>query len=596
VRRVRHRSLVPWLLALLIVAPGAGAQVSPWYHDPMEMRPAHPGLLGMFGKTLAAAGDVDGDGFPDAIFGAPSDDPNTPAEAVIYFGPGFTRSITLRHPRGTVQTAYGSAVCSPGDLDHNGHADVLVGDEVSGSDFSASEGQAFLYLAPGVDGPKVLGAPQPQSGNDFGAAAACLGDVDGDGAPDILIGAPFTNRPQARANEGQAFVFYGPDFTVSKLLQPAQAVAGSLFGSSVDRAGDVDHDGQVDLIVGAPQEAVGNAANAGAAYVFFGPEFTRVQRLQAPEPQQDAGFGSAVAGVGDVNDDGNDDVLIGEPRHISTAHRIDGAAYLFLGPDLQTVVTISDPNASPDPNVVGEFGGAVSRIGDVDGDGKAELFISAHGRNTAMLLRGSDLSVLWTYTLTRNAVHWGESIAGAGDLNQDGAPDLLVGMPRACVSPAAPARSKAAEPDIRAEPCTDPNNLSEAGLAKIILSGLPKIEPAPNADGTLVSVANVHPMGSTVALQRLDAPGGLLAQAADGGAGDQDGIQGPDGHVLLGLAEPLTDGMRVRPKNVSTGLTGKELTIRSVSAPRLQVVAAALALAAGLGIRQRFLRRKATPG
>jgi hypothetical protein len=580
-----RRGVLACTALLGLAVPAVQAQGNPgWYHEPIEMQAPVPKPLGMFGKSLAAAGDVDGDGFLDVLFGAPNPDPDFPAEAILYFGPDFTRSATLRHPRGNRGPAYGSVVCGLGDVDGNGKADVLVADAASGGVTAAEGGEAFLYMAPGVEGlGKILKAPQPQPGNDFGAAAACLGDIDGNGAPDVLIGAPYTDRPPTNRNEGQAFLYYGPAFTQSRTIEPASGIVAALFGSSVAHAGDVDRDGHVDLVVGAPQESFESVASAGAAYVFFGPDFTRVQRLQATAPQANAQFGFAVAGVGDTDGDQFDDVLVGEPFRSSPARVSDGAAYLFLGPTLQQVVPIIDPEPGP----LGEFGGAVARIGDVDRDGKAELFISAHGRNTAMLLRGPDRSVLWTYTLATNAIHWGESLACAGDLNRDGAPDLLVGMPRACVAPP-PAARLAAGSGIRAESCADPNNIAEAGLIKIILSGLPKFERLPAAGSEQVRVVNVHPAGGTIALRQLDPPGGgdgLLSQATDGAAGDADGAQ--DGAVLLVLAAPLEDGMRVRPENVDTGLMGREALVRSVGGPPFGALAAALGLAALHALRRR---------
>jgi hypothetical protein len=559
--------------AVLAAAPAwAGDAVKPYYHAPIEVHPPNPARLGYFGMSLATAGDVDGDGHADVIVGAPGIEDYS--EAVVVFGPDFRRAQVLEYPRRS--TAFGSAVCGLGDIDGDGRSELLVGQYNSGGVDGRSGGEVFVY----PDGPDghVLArtAPQPELGNDFGFAAACVGDVNGDGVPDALVGAP---RGGQDPRGGKAHLLFGPLFTASRSLQPPEP-APNLFGAAVAPAGDVDGQGGPDLLVGAPYTAVDGVSQAGTAYVFLGPDHQQVRVLRAPVPAASAELGISVAGVGDTNGDGFDDVLVGSRR---------SGAYLFLGPTFEDVLPLPAP-----PGAGLTFGEVVAAIGDLDGDGLADLFTSDHERNTAYVFRGTDMALLWSYTLTENPDHWAESIAGAGDLNDDGLPDLLVGMRRACVPKPG---VEGAGP--RAPVCGDEEEkfFAEAGLAKVILSTAPKIE-SPVEGRARLALSNVHPAGSSVAVRLREPEGGgslELAQVTDGGVGDLDAAA--DGRITLELDSRLERGMRLQAENLTTRIRGREFAVLpAVPATGARAVLAALvgvlALGAALLPRRARLRQR----
>ncbi|HEV8320470.1 MAG TPA: VCBS repeat-containing protein, partial [Myxococcota bacterium] len=291
--------------------------------------------------------DFNGDGYADVIVGAGS--ASGTGRAYVYFGsPGATLDPA---PDGTLTGEaagddFGYAVASAGDVNGDGFDDVVVGAPLSdGSGIDA--GRAYVYLG----GPGATFDPAPDGtldgdavGDYFGFAVASAGDVNGDGFIDIFIGAP--RNDAAGVDAGCARVYLGgaglaldpaPDATLTG------EAADDRFGDSVAPAGDVNGDGFGDIVVGAPlNDAAGTIA--GRAYVYLGGPGATIE----PTPDgtltgASAGdsFGYSVAGAGDVNGDGFDDVVVG--AYVNDAGGTNaGRAYVYLGGPGATIDLVAD--------------------------------------------------------------------------------------------------------------------------------------------------------------------------------------------------------------------------------------------------------------
>jgi hypothetical protein len=275
--------------------------------------------------VISSAGDVNGDGYSDVIVGAPGS--NTTGQARIYLGgPGprfdVVADVTLD---GEVDfDSFGQAAASAGDINGDGFADVIVGAFENDAGGQAA-GRAYVYLggAGSFDTAPDGTLTGTAVGESFGLAVAGAGDLNGDGYSDVVVGAP--NSGAGGGASGVANVYFGAAGTSFDEVPEGTIVgsAGDVLGFSVASAGDVNGDDFADLVVAAP----GN----DDAYVFMGAAGTSFDvtpdgTLAGPTPGEF--FGISVAGTGDMDGDGFDDLVIGATALSGTSA---GSAFLFRG-------------------------------------------------------------------------------------------------------------------------------------------------------------------------------------------------------------------------------------------------------------------------
>lgn len=377
-----------------------------------------------FGESVSSAGDVNGDGYSDIISGARVYGSGG-AAAIFHGGPYSTNLLPSRTwVGGTAAAAHGTSVANAGDVNGDGYADALVG-APGASNGQANEGQAHLYYgsATGLPAAPSLTLEANVANARFGESVASAGDVNGDGYADVVVGAP-GNSP------GSAYVFMGSAGGLS--TSPAATLStGGLFGSAVSTAGDVNHDGFAEVIIGSP--------GTGEAYVYSGSAggLVAAPNIVLTEPPIAGLFGCAVATAGDVNGDGYSDVIVGA-RMATNNQANEGLAYVYHGSDLGLITPFARMLESTVASA--NFGVSVAGAGDVNGDGYFDVVVGADlwesgqtDEGGAFVHHGSAGGVLAapTTTLQRNVNvgAFGRSVAEAGDVNGDGYADIIVGAP-----------------------------------------------------------------------------------------------------------------------------------------------------------------------
>ncbi|MFH1194775.1 MAG: FG-GAP-like repeat-containing protein [bacterium] len=400
--------------------------------------------LGYLGVSVSSAGDINGDGYSDVIVGEYGHDNTATNEgaAYIYYGGASMDNTADVHLYGFSDSDYfGVAVSGGGDVNGDGFDDVVIGAHYNDAGGS-NAGRAYIFFGgTGISGiPNKILTGEAENDN-FGYAAAFGGDVNGDGYDDVLIGA-YKNDNNG-TDCGRAYLYLS-SLTGNDI--PDEFFTGSVeydhLGSSVSSAGDVNGDGFDDIIIGAPNKDY-STTETGKAYIYFGGEgMDNLADITLTGVNAFDVFGSSVAGAGDLNGDGYDDVIVGAPGFDYTGTD-DGRAYIFYGS--------TSMNSTVDVTLTGEtagdkFGTAVSTAGDVNGDGFYDVIVGARGFDDGSIfsagrayiyLGGSSMNNVADVTTTGSggADGLGGLVATAGDVNGDGYDDIIVGATESASGP-----------------------------------------------------------------------------------------------------------------------------------------------------------------
>jgi hypothetical protein len=393
------------------------------------------------GWSVAGAGDVNDDGFADVIVGAHAYDNDQTDEGRAYLFLGSSRGL-LPAPAWTAEgdqesALFGWAVAGAGDVNNDGFDDVIIG-AARHDNTETDEGRVYLFLgsASGLAATPAWIAEGESFKAFFGGSVAGAGDVDNDGFDDVIIGAYGHDNDQA--NEGRVYLFRGSSGGLE--ATPAWMEEGdqidAWFGRSVAGAGDVNDDGYDDVIIGAEGYTNGETGEGGAfLYLGSAAGLSAAPVWTAEADQMDAELGYAVAGAGDVDSDGYDDVIVAARRFDGAAAN-GGAAWLYRGGTggLEAAASWSVQGTGTNE----DLGRSVAPAGDFNGDGFDDIVIGARNFNNGEAGEGAVLvytgsasgpaaTPLVRYESDQIGAELGISVAGAGDVNGDGFEAVLGG-------------------------------------------------------------------------------------------------------------------------------------------------------------------------
>jgi hypothetical protein len=423
------------------------------------------------GRSLNKVGDVDGDGKPDFLIGAQGHASNTGAAYLIFGRNDFTHinSLASLGNNGVTITSSSCSSCfigvstnAAGDVNGDGYPDFLIG----GSGTIASTGIAYLlYGGPHLRNRTTIDLASLgnlgisiTSNNcascQIGWSVSAAGDVNGDNYADFLVGAKGYS-----SSTGAAYLIYGSHEPTSidvatlgnkGIRITSSSCSGCLIGYSLSAVNDVDHDGYVDFLVGAPFYA----SRTGAVYLISGgPNLTNVTNIDlalgnkarkiTSSSCSNCQMGVSVSYAGDMNGDNIPDFLVGAYGYAANT----GVAFLIFGKSgLSNIDTLSLGSAGiniTSSSCTGcNIGWSISSAGDVNGDGKADIFVGGYGTSSftgaAYLIYGKNtLSNINLASLSNNGLQItsascfncdiGNSISVLGDVNNDGYSDVLIG-------------------------------------------------------------------------------------------------------------------------------------------------------------------------
>jgi hypothetical protein len=361
------------------------------------------------GAALRPAGDVDNDGFPDWIVGAPEDgNVLTPADGYARVFSGATAGVLYTVNGTTNGDRFGNSVDGVGDVDLDGFDDFAVG---APNASSAGNNRGRVTVHSGATGLPLHTLNGTIDNDRVGSIVVGVGDVNGDGRPDILSASRDANG--GGSLRGNVRVYSGLNGT---LLHNINGTGNSQrLGLAAAALGDVNADGRADFVA--------STLTAGVR-VFNGQTGAILYTLTAPA--SDDVFGASVASIADLTGDGRRDVLVGATQDGNIFNPGVGYVRLYNG------ATGAFVRNHPGSTLGDRFGIACSEAGDLNGDGQSDILVGADqlnngGAGFVRVFDGTSGAVLHTFQGLASGDRFGTSVAALGNLNGAGALEIGIG-------------------------------------------------------------------------------------------------------------------------------------------------------------------------
>ncbi len=353
------------------------------------------------GTAVCGLGDINGDGRDDFAYSDMLND----GRVLVKSGANSATLLTLNAPAGADR--FGESVENAGDYNGDGVNDLLIA--APSSDYAGISNCGVVYVYSGAGGSLLLTLPGSEVNENFGRAIASPGDVNGDGTPDYAVTATGTSAA-GMTRSGAAFLFSGA--TGSPIYIWPGDEDYNLYGWSVGSAGDMNSDGTADIMVGhifydSPQNG-----RVGRVDFYSGANGALLRQISGVEYWED--LGSDVALIGDIDQDGVNDHLLG-----ADGRAYGGRAYVHSGASGDLIYACESDGYSH------YFGTEVCGVGDLDQDGREEFMVGA----TSAWLNGPTPGAAYLYEfqdfLSANTSTLSAAAGGTIELNMNFPDDWL---------------------------------------------------------------------------------------------------------------------------------------------------------------------------
>lgn len=374
-----------------------------------------------FGRTVANAGDINGDGFDDIVIGVEGVEGHDEQQfymAQVFFGGVIPHNSPDLELTGQTTHETGRSVSAAGDVNGDGYKDLLVGGTI---------GRTYIFFG----GPHMDSIPDVTLTGDggadyFGISVSGAGDVNNDGFDDVIVGAY-----NYQGGKGRASLFYGGANMDNVRDVIFEENNHQQYGQCVKGVGDINHDGFDDIMIGSTlTSGAPGSGGTGRAYIYYGG--SNMDNI-ADKSFTDNVFGGVFGGAitaSDINGDGIKDIII-SGRHVGA---YGGAFYVFYASfnNIDTIADVAIYNTAGNYNY---FGNSIS-ADDFNHDGYADIIVGAWGNNSD---RGKVYVFYGGVSMdnTPDIIYIGEnagdkfgySVSTAGNFNGDGKPGYIIGAP-----------------------------------------------------------------------------------------------------------------------------------------------------------------------